>query len=582
MRILLSLLLLPVLTSNAIDITDKHPRLLITETKLEELKKESEREISKITCKTTLLTRAKKLCEPYNKANTRDNIEAIQILGIAARLEPQKQEYKTATWERVNAWLTQSDWTEDPCEHGEIAYGIALAYDWFHSQWTIEEKTQMENAIIEKAFQIKTKVLTATQRQILHTGLGMAAIAIADAQPIEAKQALNTALSNIQFTLNEYDGGGWNEGLQSWHWATSFLCSFIESLENASGTDAGIKTHPGFQNALEYPLYLITPTGKTISYADNPEIVSLLPETCWLQKNLKAFQPFPAWIKKNRSLQSPLEFLWDNNTLPPGDPLPTSKHFKSKQEIVSLRNDWNINNSGCILIKGGLNNSNHWQHDAGHFIYENQGERWFCGTGPEKWRGKETYRRKDYYRIRAEGHNTLTINPSSEESQSSTAKCEFIEFNATAQYAILNLTPAYDKHVDTLTRGIQLLPNGGMRIQDEIQTKNPGEIWWFAHTNSKTVYKISKENPDRVVLEQNGKRLYGKILSPANAKFQEMPALELPTSPNPPHKTSNHIYKKLGVNLTQETKTTLTIEFLPEEKENAKVEKLENWKHQTP
>ena len=104
-------------------------------------------------------------------------------------------------------------------------------------------------------------------------------------------------------------------------------------------------------------------------------------------------------------------------------------------------------------IKSGSNQTNHTDMDIGTFVLEAMGVAWFEELGKDNYnlpnymsRTNESSGRWTYYRKRAEGQNTLVINPSSYGGQDVDAKCQITDYQSgyDGGYATVNMKNAYD------------------------------------------------------------------------------------------------------------------------------------------
>ena len=179
--------------------------------------------------------------------------------------------------------------------------------------------------------------------------------------------------------------------------------------------------------------------------------------------------------------------------------------------------------------------------------------------------GNENYElenRQYSYRIRAEGHNTLVINPSQELDQQEGAECLISSFSGGNEaYAVTDLTDAYEPSgAESVVRGLKMIKDKDcVIIQDEISLNAPGEIYWFAHTKGDIA--VSDDGRSAVVTVGSEKMWVG-LLS-GIGKFTMMNAELLPTSIPVQNQTNNSSYRKLAVHLTNTKDTTISIACIP-------------------
>ena len=169
--------------------------------------------------------------------------------------------------------------------------------------------------------------------------------------------------------------------------------------------------------------------------------------------------------------------------------------------------------------------------DLGTFVFDALGVRWALDLGSDNYNmpGYFGSRGWTYYRKRAEGHNTLVLNPSTDPDQDPTAVARII-FQGGGEgeaISIADLTPGYRRHANSVKRGIALFDDRSqLLVQDEIEADRPAEVWWFMHTTADIQLG---DNASEAIISQDGQRLAVRILSPPGATFTVMPAMPLPT-----------------------------------------------------
>ena len=207
--------------------------------------------------------------------------------------------------------------------------------------------------------------------------------------------------------------------------------------------------------------------------------------------------------------------------------LPLDKYWHDV-EVATFRSRWNDPNALGVGIQARAHWMNHQHLDMGSFVLDALGERWASDLGADDYNlpgyfGKKRY---DYYRLRAEGHNTLVINPSAGPDQDPQAACRIRRFASKPDwaFAIADLTPAYAGRAAKVDRGVAMSGRRCVIVQDEIAGK-AADIWWFMHTKA----DVSLSDGGRkAVLTLGGKRLEARLLSPDSARFEVRPAAPFP------------------------------------------------------
>ena len=174
-------------------------------------------------------------------------------------------------------------------------------------------------------------------------------------------------------------------------------------------------------------------------------------------------------------------------------------------------------------------------------------------------RHRNKRQRWEFYRIRAEGHNTLVFNPENGPDQNPKAECPITTFNATPNRAtaILDLTDVYADNATRAQRTFEVIDQNHVIITDDIEAKSPSELWWFMHTRASV-----KPDGQTARLTRRGKHLKAEILSPSNAVFTVLDATPLPTSPNP-KQADNTGRRKLAIHFTDVTKLKIKVKLTP-------------------
>jgi len=285
--------------------------------------------------------------------------------------------------------------------------------------------------------------------------------------------------------------------------------------------------------------------------------------------------PHYSWFRydtlKKHGRGSALDLLWFDGSAKDYDPskLALDKRF-NKVDVASMRSSWTDSNAIALGIQSGsnMNLRMHRHIDQGTFILEALGERWAIDSGTEKetyQRHRNKRRRWDFYRIRAEGHNTLVFNPREEPTQDLKAECTITKFETkpNVSTAVVDMSKVYAEYADRVERTFEMTNRKSVTVTDDIKAKAPSELYWFMHTQADV--QIDK-NGKTATLSQNGKQLTAKLLSPKQAAFTVMPAAPFPTSPNP-EQADNKGRQKLTIHLNDAKDLTIKVQFSPAEME---------------
>jgi Heparinase II/III-like protein/Domain of unknown function (DUF4962) len=506
-------------------------------------------------------------------ATSRRVMNRVYTLALLYRLDGD-QRYAERAWQELATAAGFQDWNPRHfLDTAEMTHAFAIGYDWLYDVWTPEQRATLQQAMVEKGLKPALALYRARKgwtvahhnwNQVCNGGIGMGALALAEVEPDIAGETLHDALESIQLAMAEFaPDGAWKEGPGYWNYATFYNVVFLASLQTALGTEFGLSQIGQFQQTGLFPIYLTGPLGRTFNYADGGDHAIFASQMFWLARQFK--QPGFAWYERRTSSPSALDLLWYDpaGTDPKAAGWPLDKCFR-EAEIAVLRSDWENPQALFVGFKAGDNKANHSHLDLGSFVFDAAGVRWAMDLGADDYNlpGYFGGQRWHYYRLRAEGQNTLVINPGQGPDQDPAAKTQITRFESTPKraFAIADLTPAYAKNANRVWRGIALLDRKNVVVQDEIQADKPIELWWFMHTPA----SVRIEDDGRTAtLQQAGAQLRAELLSPPGATFQIMDAQPLPASPHPDRQAKNERIRKLAIHLTGVSNARLAVLLAP-------------------
>lgn len=539
-------------------------------------------------------------------ATSRQVKQRVHTLGLVFRLTGEKR-YAERLWTELQAAARFKDWNPSHfLDTAEMTGAFAVGYDWLFAHWTPEQRSILRQAIVEMGlkqglpiYRAKKSWSRATHNwnQVCNGGLGMGALALGEDEPDLAREILNGALASIPLAMREFaPDGAWGEGPGYWAYATEYNVYFLAALESALGTDFDLSAIPGFDLTATFPPHFVGPTGQTFNFADAGSKWGGTPQLFWLAKRFNL--PLPAAFQLRFSTEHPraLDLLWGTHWVlhppqPQSEPAPLARHFR-KAEVVTLRSAWDDPRATFVGFKAGDNQVNHGHLDLGTLVLDALGQRWAVDLGGDDYNlpGYFGKQRWDYYRLRAEGHNTLVINPGKGPDQDPRAAAIIQRFanRPGESFAVAGLSPAYAPAGASVRRGVALRGTSVL-LQDEVKSSAapdaPGaDLWWFLHTPA----RIACEEGGSATLSQHGETLSLRILSPAGARFEVLPAAPLPSSPQPPrqgvkdgkHPGKSKTAQKLAIHLPGTRETRIAVLFTPGKDAPAPpaITPLDDWK----
>ncbi len=570
-----------------------HPRLLLSESDFTRLKEQKETDpFLKKTYANILSTVDDALAAgdseykdvgshlPRTEAYMLPSLALVYNLTDDETLKIQIKERMLRAMNVVGAWKSWSSYSF--LDVGDFNTGFSLAYDWMYDEWSEDEKRMMRNAMVKNSFAPAMTHLrgashfageTNNWNQVVTSGLGMAALAMCDEPGYEdlCNEVLNRTFEVLPKALNTFAPDGVSlEGPNYWSYANQRFFKYVYCLMTAAGTDYGLSGYPGLSNT-GYYITAMNGTVAAFNYGDGD--TKPVSDSCmhliariYNQPEISAYrvQRLPNggdW--KDFVMYHPDYVSDDYRSM-----LKLDNYMKGDVNIASSRSTWYGDSANYIAYKGGYNQASHGDLDMGTFVFDSMGIRWITDLGSEEYTSSGYWDflpgegRWDYYRKRAEGHNTLVINPDDGDDQDPMARGEIYKFEKSdnANYGLINLTDAYDDDVQEVIRGIAFVNNKSQVIvQDEIKNADDAEIYSFFHTTA----DIELRNSTTAIFSLSGKKMRADLVSDAG-QFKVMPASPLPSSPPAPEgANANKSFKKLAVHLTNAKNPTISVVLTP-------------------
>ena len=465
---------------------------------------------------------------------------------------------------------------------GEAAASMGICYDWLYNYMSEAERKPIREAIVKNAiypimddFDDKPRNRSWNWRGELADnwcfvvgGVGVGAMAVVDElsgqDRTNAERAMEQTLIDIRRALSLFaPSGGYEEGINYWGLTMEFYTYMMKSLETAVGEEFGYVDVPGMRNTNNY-IFSMNGSVSTFSYHDTGMSSSLIPpQTLFLAErfgNYAEAQPRINQILTGAAtVMDMCLYKCEFSSAAKNDsPLDV---YMPIAETVTMRSGWNRNDTYVgFHCDDPYGSSGHDHMDSGVFVLDAMGENFFTDLGSDSYNLQPYH---DTYRFRAEGHNTIVLNPSKDYGQKfgGKANIEEYKFSETGGYVIGNLTEAYDENLsESMRRGVKLDNYRRMvTVQDEVRLKEKSDFWWFAHT--KAEIEISEDGKS-AVLDRNGKKLLAKIISGDGASFSVMEAKPLPTSPEVKGQDKNEGFSKLTVHIPECQTLDLGIVFI--------------------
>jgi hypothetical protein len=423
----------------------------------------------------------------------------------------------------------------------EMSCALGIGYDWLYDVLSPQERQTIRAAIVKLGLSEGLKIYEKQNwwtravhnwNQVCNGGMTVGALAIADEERGVAARVIQSARESIPRAMASFaPDGGWNEGPGYWSYTTLYTFFYLASLDSALGTDFGIKASPGYADTGYFRIHFTSPIGKTFNYADAGENAGSAFQMMWMARALD--RPLYAAHERTRVDHPGIFHLlfWDGGKVqwPPAD-FPTAAIYRGVN-VAFFRSSWSDPGASWVGFKGGDNKANHSHLDLGTFNFDALGQRWALDLGGDDYNlpGYFGKQRWSYYRLRTEGHNTLTID---DENQDPKARAPLVAFKAEPgrAYAVADVTAAYGNKLASWRRGVGLFGGNELVVVDELAARGePVKVTWNFHTPAGV--EVASDGRSAVLTGTGGKRMRATLVSPDGATFKIVSA-----NPPPPQK----------------------------------------------
>ena len=475
----------------------------------------------------------------------------IPTLGLAYQLTLDKK-YADAAYRNMAIMANYSHWNAagKDLNAGACAKNVGTGLDLVYDALTQEQRDVAAAGIVRHIMNTrigKPNGNTNNWNPVTNGGFGIGAIAIMNEYPQKAAEMLSQSIGAIPKSLVEYyPHGGFPEGQAYWAYMSNNLFGFTAALEETFDNDYGLLEFTGLSQTGYFPIYMLGPTRDIrFKYGDDNLKTVGASAYFYLAKcyNNPDFAQYQLDYIVNSNAYIDLAPYWctDETWTLSGmyDDLPTDKVFEGFTPVATLRSAWEDNNALFAGIKGGYAQTSHSDLDMGTFIVAALGVEWSKELYPRitsrtGFPSQSRMSRYLFYASSPQGNNTLIFNPGKRypdmdygQEVNTYSYFDKSHSDENGAFAILNMSDAYRKYTKSTRRGIALINNRReFLIQDEIVSDARNLAYWFMHTDAEIEIDGSC-----AILKEGDKRLYMKILSPAKAEFEVMPAKALPRTP---------------------------------------------------
>lgn len=589
-----------------------HPRLFITENSLNNLKSEiASGSIKKNWADSTVkyADSVKDISVPeygtYDGTRMDASPAYYAMLLSMAFLLTDDISYKDAAWAKLRDICSYEDWNPDKqfLNTAEIALNVATAYDWLYNFLTPDQRKTIERALYEKAIveskkwwyglkgtRDKWQVSESNWNAVCNGGIAVAALAILDVYENESAEIISLCTRGLEYIAKRFvPDGNWFEGPAYWEYTFRHYIKYLSAFETVYGNCFSLDLCDGLDTAAEAVIYQQTDLG-SFNYADADVENIYPPSLYWLAAHYKNPSITNLVLSKtdykvSEGVNSPFALIWLKLSGNETADLPLDKTFGGDGAVSIMREGFEKNDT-YVGIKAGRAKYSHSHLDLGSFIYESSGIRWALDMG------KDNYNLPGYWdsnnsrwkalRLRAEGHNTIIINPDgSGIDQNLSSKAEIIRTESSDDSAItvVDMSEALSKNVSKAIRGYYLTDHRkSLVVRDEFSLLNSeNTIHWFMYTPA-TQAEI---NDKTVTLSYSGRQLRCEFMSnlPFTLNFEDAKPLE--GSPHVSGENNNKDIKRIHLTLSGGGNANITVKLSPVAEKTSSIKdydaNIDNW-----
>ena len=521
--------------------------------------------------------------------------DRMYLLGLAWKISGDTN-FAERAWIELNAAGNFPDWHPPHfLDTAEMTGAFGVGYDWFYDYWSAARRNFILTNLTAKGLSAGLAEFTNNVgwsqsggnnwNMVCNGGLSLGALAVGTDAKATAELMLSKTIPSQAPVMQHWtiDNGAWYEGPGYWDYASDYNFRMLAGLQSALGTDFGLSATSGLNNGGLFAMLLTSANKRNFNFADVGSAgVSGGPQMIWWARRFNV-PAYASYERTNNSAEVLSALWWDGRG---GDPAgegigcdtlflgPTGTTPFNPQHVGVLRSSWNDANETMLAFKGGEMGASHGDLDAGDFVLEALGQRWAWDLGSDNYalpgyfdsNPASATNRWDYYRMRAEGQNTIVINPGNGPDTKLGPVAPVLTFQSKSGVrglAVMDLTPI-ESNLARVWRGFQLFGPQRKQVlmQDEIVGGTNASVWWFLHYQSSSTQVALSPDGTSVTMTQGGSRLWGKILG-GGGIFQIMNARPLATSPDPIGQDLNAAYQKLAIHLTGVSNATLAVWFVP-------------------
>jgi len=434
--------------------------------------------------------------------------------------------FRDRTIKELDAACALKDWNPSHfLDTAEMSTAVSIGYDWLYPTLSPEQRKRYEDALLDKGLRVVLKVHGKSSwwvgpgnnwSQVCGSGMLLAALTVRERDPELCDGLIEHGIDLLNRCRVFYEpDGAYPEGPAYWHYGTNYQ---IMGMAACKALNRSIETPNVLRKSGSFMLHVVGPTGMPFNYADGGAGLELAsPAQSWLAREFNdPVQGNQVRDSLRRGLDRgiggsttgelrffPLHLLWLPPVSPTGSGKELSATFSGEQSFAMLRTSAQPD-AAWLAIKGGTGAASHGHLDAGSFVYDAGGVRWFHDLGSDDYNmpGYFGKQRWDYLRLSNLSHNTLVIGGSNQAAPDKGCPVEPWKTSGANRETSVDLTTAYAGQAEkVIRRAVMSTETGAVAIVDDL-TKPAGPVRWAIVTKAKPTIEGA-----RLILEESGRKL---------------------------------------------------------------------------
>lgn len=540
---------------NASPLKGEHPRIYISSDDVERIKSECETNEYKKAWKESIIASADYSIKNHPIVEytideggrllgvSRKVLDYMHTVGMAYLLTGDSK-YPDYAFKQLKAASEFPDWHPDhSLDTGEMAAAFAVGYDWMYHGFTPEQRDTIEKGFYKHGIGAANNLYEGTDGRVsavtaesnwnavTNGGIATGAIAFMDVYPQSTSRIISNAIRGYDYMIWRFaPEGAWFEGPGYWEYTIKYTTKMLSSFKRILGTDFGFTRCEGLDTTCNYILDMQSALG-AYAYGDGMQNNYYVPEIMWFADVFDK----PEYVSSLLTLSGgnmansedrALALCWYDTSIDAQSvSLPTDSLYDG-EGVMSMRSGWDAADS-YFAASAGKTDGSHDHLDTGGFVFDTGGVRWshdlgqgnYNNTEKSYWDEKSGGERWQIFRIRAEAHSTVVINPTTIEDQKLNAEAVVTRFDGNDQSGIaaIDMTETQSLNANSALRGFAFCDSrSSLVVRDEITLNSANEsndIYWFMMT--KADVNIISDGAILTATDSDGnvKTLYLKFIS---------------------------------------------------------------------